>query len=870
MTSRRSFLKSSTLLSIAIGWIFILNAQPQSIRIPYTQWTIGNNNKHVSWHFTEEVECNGSFIKGPEPGEWEEWYNSVLNLKAINRQQIGKKEPYLFCQFPTSNKTAFHFDKFAYQLNLSPGEEITISGKTRTQVPKIVLYINYHVKLKGKELSYDVRKRIDKRDSIIVNGSKEWRSFSKTLKIPEFDNASYTIVPEISIDRQSDKFEFFIKDIEMKMGYTYDRGIVEKRISTYLEKQANNSELKIKDTGLTWTNQNYVMGFIFVWDRTFWDNKNKKYLVDEYCTTMEKEFGGIQSVVLWHSYPNIGIDERNQFEMLHAMPGGIDGVRKAVADFHKQGVRVFITYNPWDMDTNRPENHDFVELAKVLDQINADGVYLDTWHCSKGSISLFEVENSIRDEAAKLGRSVAFTTEILPEAKDLVGPDALTSSWGQEIHPYNYTDLSYIKWIMPDHKQYYIKRMLKERKPIMVHAWINGQGLQLWENIFGTMNLWSAPYRKTLRKMNAIWQTFGELYLTDEWKPLIPTANKHIIASQWTHPDFVITNFVDTVRSTNRLKYPVQNINARYFDIWNGMELKPFSENGQYYVNIDVNDFGCLLQTSSKKLKKLTSLLKKQRRETVRKLPVIDRYASELSIKTPLVYDYKSNTNITFNTPLLKLESIDTTLSVEHIWREGQCYPNMEAKDNHDLQINLKNGQQFVIHNHKVQIKAFDIMPRVVTNAQFEQFLIETGYTPRYKENFLKHWNGDKCPEAIKDEPVVYVCLDDARAFAEWAGMQLPTEWEWQLAAEKYKDEFKFNEVYELNESLRFDGFNYSVSLRGDCSRWNTSSSSWYITSSVENKEAYGVKKHNSHVKFFLMYPGYDRTSTIGFRCIKR
>ena len=32
-------------------------------------------------------------------------------------------------------------------------------------------------------------------------------------------------------------------------------------------------------------------------------------------------------------YPNIGIDDRNQFDMLDSLPGGIDSFRQLVNDF---------------------------------------------------------------------------------------------------------------------------------------------------------------------------------------------------------------------------------------------------------------------------------------------------------------------------------------------------------------------------------------------------------------------------------------------------------------------------------------------------------------------------------------------------------
>ena len=38
--------------------------------------------------------------------------------------------------------------------------------------------------------------------------------------------------------------------------------------------------------------------------------------------------------------------------MLSDLPGGLDGVRQMVADFHSYGVAVLLPFNPWDNGTN--------------------------------------------------------------------------------------------------------------------------------------------------------------------------------------------------------------------------------------------------------------------------------------------------------------------------------------------------------------------------------------------------------------------------------------------------------------------------------------------------------------------------------------
>jgi hypothetical protein len=80
-----------------------------------------------------------------------------------------------------------------------------------------------------------------------------------------------------------------------------------------------------------------------------------RYTVDRYLNDLEKRYGGIDAVLVWATYPNMGIDDRNQLEMVASMPGGIDGVRQMVADFHRRGVRVLFPMMMWDEGTHEPD-----------------------------------------------------------------------------------------------------------------------------------------------------------------------------------------------------------------------------------------------------------------------------------------------------------------------------------------------------------------------------------------------------------------------------------------------------------------------------------------------------------------------------------
>ena len=87
-------------------------------------------------------------------------------------------------------------------------------------------------------------------------------------------------------------------------------------------------------------------------------------------------------------------------------------------------------------------------------------------------------------------------------------------------------------------------------------------------------------------------------------------------------------------------------------------------------------------------------------------------------------------------------------------------------------------------HEHRMTIPRFYMDKYPVTNAEFKKFIDVTHYRPADALNFLRDWKDGGYPQGWAHKPVTWVSLEDARAYAKWAGKRLPHEWEWQYAAQ--------------------------------------------------------------------------------------
>lgn len=611
---------------------------------------------------------------------------------------------------------------------------------------------------------------------------------------------------------------------------------------------------------LAWMTSNFVCGFVFIYDRSFWDparignadHTADGYRVDTLCSEAREDFGGFDSIVLWHAYPRIGVDQRNQFDYFRDMPGGLSGLAGAVRKFHRHGVKVFIPYNPWDTGTARERESDDQALARIVAAIEADGIFLDTMNIAP---------KALRQAVDAVRPGVAFEPEGHPAIPELA---ICNGSWAQYLNEFPEIGVLQLKWLEPRHMQHQIRRWEKSHQGELAAAWLNGSGIMVWENIFGMWNPWNAEDRATLRRMAPVLRRFAPLLAEGKWFPYYPTMVSKLYASCWQTPGVRLWTLVN-----KDLKNPVGPVleiddqGEQLFDLWRGQRLKPVRAGGKLRLSCDLKRFGAILAVKEKTVQPwLASLLETQRRESLRPLPTADNdpHVAMQSVIEPKPLPACPAVAPSDAKGMLQLRAATDSFTLRHLRRECGCYPDPGTPPAEWEKFLTGTPHINTIEHHvTATLRPGWIDAKPVTNAEFEAFLKATHFAPPCRDQFLKHWGGPTCPSALGDKPVVYVDLEDARAYAAWAKRRLPTEWEWQQAAQDHGPAFDHAEVFEWTESERDDGHTRFVLLRGGC-RYESKGSIWYFPT--------GPRPVDSHLKFLRLAPGLDRSSTIGFRCV--
>ncbi len=323
---------------------------------------------------------------------------------------------------------------------------------------------------------------------------------------------------------------------------------------------------------LRWTQSSFIQPQMMVEDRYFYDPVAAKYTVDRYLDDLEKRYGGIDSVLIWPTYPNMGIDNRNQHDMIRAMPGGVAGVRQMIADFHKRGVRVLFPMMMWDQGTRDPGKPWPDAIAEIMAEIGADGINGDT----QDGVPL-----AFTEAAEKIRHPLVFEPEGGP-ADEALAYDVMT--WGQYAIPPFTPRIDRYKWLERRHMVNVTDRWNRDHTADLQYAFFNGVGFESWENVWGIWNGITPRDAEATRRVGTLERALAPFLVSSEWEPFAAMMRFGVFASRWPLGDqavWTIVNRNEYDLTGAQMELPAAD-GVRYFDLYHGVELQP-TRNGDKF-----------------------------------------------------------------------------------------------------------------------------------------------------------------------------------------------------------------------------------------------------------------------------------------------
>ena len=638
---------------------------------------------------------------------------------------------------------------------------------------------------------------------------------------------------------------------------------------------------------LEWTQHIFSQVQVLIWDRSLYDPEKNDYTVDRFLSETESRIGPIDAVLIWHVYPNLGVDDRNQFDLLRDLPGGIPGLRRMVDQFHQHGVKVFFPILAWDGGTRSEGSPPWTAMSQLLKDIGADGINFDT---------LESVPPQFRQASDAIGHPLALEPQFQPRDESVAWTNLSWNDWVTwEGKPYPFIPMvNKNKWMEPRHTVNVTDRFTRDKPDSLQHAFFNGQGYATLENLWGFWYGDSPHDAEAILRFTRIERTMADYLRSPDWEPHTPMLQPGVFASRFPISSGTLWTIV------NRNEYDVTGAQLtiphiagmHYYDLWHGSELMPTMDAQKATLDFTTEGlgYGAILATQNPLQGAAQDLLKFMADRSRRPLTSYSREWKP--VPQTIVEIAPTEPMSAAPSGMVRIPEGDFDFQVSGIEIEGGNDPGV------DVQYPWEDLPRRY-HHHRVHMHTF-YMDRVpVTNAEFKKFLDATRYHPQDDHNFLRAWQNGNFPAGWENKPVTWVSIEDARAYAAWAGKRLPHEWEWQYAAQSndarrpYPWGTTWNPqalpVVDSGPAMRppADASDFPkgaspfgvLDLMGNVSQWTDEyrdphtraaiirggaayqplGSIWYFPQTYRLDE---------HEKYLLMSPGRDRAGTIGFRCV--
>lgn len=695
---------------------------------------------------------------------------------------------------------------------------------------------------------------------------------------------------------------------------------------------------------LKWIRHTYVHHLMMAWDKFFYDIKDRRYHLEDFLKRGQKLYGGDDVVSVWPTWPTLGLDQRNQFDLFRDLPGGTKKISSLASMSRKMNTKFFICYNPWDEST-RSEDH-FRGLSDLIKETSADGVILDT----RGGSS-----NELQEAADRVRKGVIMYSEGMAIPSDMQG---IVSG---RVHNALYYPpmLNLNKLIKPSFTIYRVAELKKERILREFNtSFFNGYGTEINIMSPGQPEYADEQYRY-LGKTTMILRENTYNFISDNYVPLIATTSDSIWVNEWPLQQKTIYTVYSIKPGGYKGKlFEVTPHQAFHFvDLWNHQLLEPQNVGGKWMIEAETESFN----------QKYLGTNNEGAVTAIAKLPVllhVSRSGDQLQVssktsgdqiriwaghpsyeKTPVILK-PGDHSISLSAKFGRFEGdfviqlmedgilLDETIvtidpgdarrisTVEFTKGVAQPPQGMVPIPGGKFYFKTTHGDEFISYpvedtGRHFAMKSFFMDKFPVTNIQFQRFLKDAGYRPSDTSNFLKHWDKGKIPAGQENFPVVYVSYEDAQAFAKWAGKRLPTEIEWQYAAQtSERNEWPWKQetpvtrkLQEVNSTLTvssLEGIDSSRANLGDGKLYAVGKypaganpfglqdlvgSVWQLTNDVYMSGSYRyiMMKGGSYFKpssswwyvqggprelhyrqmLLRVSEGFERNATVGFRCAK-
>ena len=597
---------------------------------------------------------------------------------------------------------------------------------------------------------------------------------------------------------------------------------------------------------------------VWLWDELLHSFAEHRFTPERFLADARERFGGLDAVVLWHAYPVIGIDDRNQWDFYRDVPGIVDLVRT----FHDAGLHVFVDYNPWDVGTRRGDD-DLTELAALVRDLGADGVFLDT-------LKKAEPELVARLEAARPG--------IVLEGESKLPVERIedhSSSWAQFFADSPVPGVLRAHWYERRHMQHHVRRWHRDHSEELQSAWLNGVGVMVWEVVFGVWVGWSPRDAATVKRLVTVQRAARPLLLDGAWTPLAELAPEAeaagVYASRWELDGVTLWTLVnrgdadyagpllarggdDAAGAGGAAGAAGADVRVPGRGIAAALHVADGADEPAWLPHL--RDVVASLDTSVPHDPDARFPHRLARRLDASASPSRSTGVTDPARRGADVGQGGAEVTGAPEPGAVVVPAGPYVLTVRYRARETGMYQGAPYVDEwkplpprlHDARTLQRDGE----------LAAPVAVGADVTNAQFAEFVAATGYAPAVAHRFLAHWVDGRPAPGTEDEPVTFVDLDDARAYCAWRGGRLPTEDEWQLAAGQPGWTRGEPAVWSWTASEHSDGRTRFVMLKGG-SDYRAEGSDWYVEGGRHAPD-YAVK---------LLVPGLGlaRGATVGFRC---